>query len=641
MDKEKAREFINLVHRGRPVVAVTTPAALSSGRFTLVRADDYDRMEKIAEKDGGRLICFCAQVKPETLPDAGADCRRQINMSDDSIKKIFEDGCSDWIPITVNGIDFDSSKRAGNVICRRLAEMGLKNPVVYAAGTACVALYRFDDFAPANNFMTTLRLYFPAVAGGTMYDFMRPIPVPGTAGVSGIAHGKLIGINDSAIPASIADTCGLKPLPKATWADVPGGFNIMDYFPGTEDKNLHIRRASDNEYLMIQDTRIGTVGVWGGIRFEKLIYEKLHHPVTVPAPVRLNEAPRPEKILSAKAIREAARRRPPKQKLPTGFTMIDDAIGGLPMGGLLIVTAYTGAGKSILASQMILNLIEKGYKAVLWSGEMDDVDVLDVLTNQAAGKENLMLNPNDSTEWIAPSKVEDMVDTWLDGRLGIYNNEHTFEVDELLAACKKACEDMGAHILILDNLMMLDTDGTDKWAKQETIVKKLKKFATNTGLTVLLVAHTRKMQGLIGIDDILGASEIVKLADAVIATYKITDSFKRAYSERYKLDKKEDDDAFIEREFKGATNAMSLLKARRGELQDDVFSGLYYEKGSRRLLNRPGEQLFYGWQDKPRTTIYTQQTWIEDADKTLRAEYDSKNSGYTTPANYTTDTCHI
>ena len=199
MDKEKAREFINLVHRGRPVVAVTTPAALSSGRFTLVRADDYDRMEKIAEKDGGRLICFCAQVKPETLPDAGADCRRQINMSDDSIKKIFEDGCSDWIPITVNGIDFDSSKRAGNVICHRLAEMGLKNPVVYAAGTACVALYRFDDFAPANNFMTTLRLYFPAVAGGTMYDFMRPIPVPGTAGVSGIAHGKLIGINDTTV----------------------------------------------------------------------------------------------------------------------------------------------------------------------------------------------------------------------------------------------------------------------------------------------------------------------------------------------------------------------------------------------------------------------------------------------------------
>ena len=203
------------------------------------------------------------------------------------------------------------------------------------------------------------------------------------------------------------------------------------------------------------------------------------------------------------------------------------------------------------------------------------------------------------------------------------------------------------------NFYIVDTDEKNPWRaavfrysnkeiqRIECHPTSKETFEPLEGLTVLLVAHTRKMQGLIGIDDILGASEIVKLADAVIATYKITDSFKRAYSERYKLDKKEDDDAFIEREFKGATNAMSLLKARRGELQDDVFSGLYYEKGSRRLLNRPGEQLFYGWQDKPRTTIYTQQTWIEDADKTLRAEYDSKNSGYTTPANYTTDTCHI
>ena len=264
-----------------------------------------------------------------------------------------------------------------------------------------------------------------------------------------------------------------------------------------------------------------------------------------------------------------------------------------------------------------------GYKAVLFSGEMDDTSVMDAIVSQAAGRDNLHKGDSELGSWECDPDVEDRITDWLEGRLGIYNNEYSFNVDEILSICIEDCKKRGAQILVLDNLMMLSIDGVrDPIEKQKAIVQKLKTVATSTGLSVWLVAHSRKTGGrLLKLDEILGASEIANLCDDVFAVYKATRTFKKAYLDEYGVkvgdDKDVDPDIFFSKSFGQEkrtqygneislpTNIVSVLKARYDMMPDLMFSGLWFEGGSKRLLDYDGQQIQYGWQTKTRPPVYT------------------------------------
>ena len=84
-------------------------------------------------------------------------------------------------------------------------------------------------------------------------------------------------------------------------------------------------------------------------------------------------------------------------------------------------------------------------------------------------------------------------------------------------------KEKGVKLVILDNLMTMITDDptNDEYIKQKHLANSLKKLAKTYNLVVILVAHEKKKskddkKNVTDMFDVLGASEIVNLADYVL-----------------------------------------------------------------------------------------------------------------------------
>lgn len=514
--------------------------------------------------------------------------------------------------IDATAVSFTFNGRPSVDVVISLSKMGFRDPATFASGNGMSSIvYRLKKDGSGKKVLNNsqkstivLRRYFPQIRG-----MLSLVPVPRLKhGVSYLASPAQWTENNPEIIESIDSVCGLKPQKPSIWNWHDEFFPIPEhevFKDWNKEQFGNIVRMTKDGNMVVFDVMTSQVGMWS-MDFEKFITEKVLHPVTVPSPVRITEPNRPQRVLDIKDVLKTKRSRPQKSKIPTGIGFIDKTTGGIQTGGLSLVTGYSGDGKSTLASQILLNMVNNGYKAVLFSGEMDDTSVLDVIVNQSAGRDNLIKGTGEKSSWTCNPEIEERIAEWLDGRLGIYNNEYSFNIDEVLDVCREDCRKRGAHVLVLDNLMMLDcSQSRDELQKQKEIVLKLKKFATTTGLTVILVAHTRKTRGLLSIDDILGASEITKLCDDIIACYKSSRNFKKVYCEEYG-EKGDEPDDFYSEKFGTATNVIAILKSRYSELRDTEYCGLWFEPGSKRLLDFAGQQIQYGWEMKKKPVVYSQ-----------------------------------
>ena len=57
-------------------------------------------------------------------------------------------------------------------------------------------------------------------------------------------------------------------------------------------------------------------------------------------------------------------------RIPSGFEKFDKKTGGFFLGDVTIVSGLSGAGKSTILDQFILNAVQRGYLVAAWSGEL-------------------------------------------------------------------------------------------------------------------------------------------------------------------------------------------------------------------------------------------------------------------------------
>lgn len=74
-----------------------------------------------------------------------------------------------------------------------------------------------------------------------------------------------------------------------------------------------------------------------------------------------------------------------KPRINTGFKTIDSYLGGMEGGDVIIIGARPSVGKSALATQIVSNVCEKGYKAGYYNLEMQTGQVYDRFMAQLSG----------------------------------------------------------------------------------------------------------------------------------------------------------------------------------------------------------------------------------------------------------------
>lgn len=268
------------------------------------------------------------------------------------------------------------------------------------------------------------------------------------------------------------------------------------------------------------------------------------------------------------------------EKLKTGFYDLDRMLyGGIPFGGICLMTGKAGEGKSTLASQLLIQAMAQGYKFFAYSGELPKSSFKNWISFQLAGPSGIEIYRNNQTD-IDRYRITELnqkkLDEWLEGKGFVYDYDLLNEGDErenLIETCELMINRYGVRVLLIDNLMTaLDitrVQSTDKYDKQSLFVKALVRLALKYNVLIILVAHKRKNTSENESDDISGSSDIGNLAQLTIS---------------------------YGRNGKDKTHFVKILKNRWFGATNTEGWATMYDQQSRRIYIRPNELYTdFGW----------------------------------------------
>lgn len=213
-------------------------------------------------------------------------------------------------------------------------------------------------------------------------------------------------------------------------------------------------------------------------------------------------------------------------KLPTGLDCLDRLLfGGLPFGGVTLISGKPGQGKSTLASQIIINALESGHKVFAYSGELSNELFRAWMDYQVAGKQHIFQYQTrwGDTGYNISDANRDRISDWYRDKIYLYDSS---DVDDENVALLNIAEEMilknGVDVILVDNLMTaLDLEAlheSDKYERQSKFVKKLTRIAKNYNVLVLLVAHKRKNNfSTTETDEISGSGDIGNLGMVMLS----------------------------------------------------------------------------------------------------------------------------
>ena len=209
------------------------------------------------------------------------------------------------------------------------------------------------------------------------------------------------------------------------------------------------------------------------------------------------------------------------EKLETGISALDDLLnGGLPFGGVTIVTGKSGKGKSSFASQILANALEQGYKCFAYSGELPNHLFRSWLYYQLAGKAHIQTYTTKKGRdgYRISDTNKKLIQEWHRGKIFIYDSSNMEDESHgLLDLVEETIVRYGVKVILIDNLMTgLDLEyskESDKYERQSKFVKALARIGMRYDALILLVAHKRKNMGneADAMDEVSGSSDITNL----------------------------------------------------------------------------------------------------------------------------------
>ena len=293
-------------------------------------------------------------------------------------------------------------------------------------------------------------------------------------------------------------------------------------------------------------------------------------------------------FLTARMILE--QEEPNDEFIKTGIEVIDRKMRGLKLGGVSLLSGLRGGSKSTLLSQIILSAIDQNQTVIAYSGELKAKQFLRWMLLQAAGKKNTKKSERWENVYYTDSSTNEKIAEWMGERFWLYENDYGNEFLKLYAALERQIAQSGANLIVLDNLMAMDIrelDTSNKYNAQTAFIQKLVTLAQSTNAHIIFVAHPRKAQGFLRLDDISGSADLSNAVDNAFIVHRNNEDFKRLTAQMFQWH--EDNPVY-----KG-TNVIEVAKNRDDGVQD-LFVPLWYEPESKRLKNSESEMITYGWE---------------------------------------------
>ena len=176
-------------------------------------------------------------------------------------------------------------------------------------------------------------------------------------------------------------------------------------------------------------------------------------------------------------------------KIYTDINKLDQWTGGFREGELVVLTAETGTGKSLLAAQIRARACRDQYVALFCSGEMSKVHLSNRELATASGvlpikmRRDDLLTPEDFQALVEAAAHQCKRCRILDGELSL---------SRIRRAARKMKARTGLHLLILDYDELIEAEGKTEFDQQRVIARTAKSMAKELSCCVILISQLRK-----------------------------------------------------------------------------------------------------------------------------------------------------
>ena len=176
-------------------------------------------------------------------------------------------------------------------------------------------------------------------------------------------------------------------------------------------------------------------------------------------------------------------------KIYTDIDKLDQWTGGFREGELIVLTAETGTGKSLLAAQIRARSCRDGYHALFCSGEMSKAHLAGRELASASGvtpikmRRDDLLTEDDFAALVDAASHQCKKCRILDGELSLSRTRR---------AARKMKTRVGLELLILDYDELIEAEGKTEFEQQRVIARAAKSLAIELKCAVILISQLRK-----------------------------------------------------------------------------------------------------------------------------------------------------
>jgi replicative DNA helicase len=176
-------------------------------------------------------------------------------------------------------------------------------------------------------------------------------------------------------------------------------------------------------------------------------------------------------------------------KIYTDIPELDAWTGGFRESELIVLTAETGTGKSLLAAQVRARACRDGHHALFCSGEMSADHLASRELSSVSGvapirmRRDDLLTKEDFTALVAAASHQCKKCRILDGEL---------ELSRIRRAARKMKRSAGLDLLILDYDELISAPGNSEFEQQRVIARAGKSLAIELKCAVILISQLRK-----------------------------------------------------------------------------------------------------------------------------------------------------
>ena len=283
------------------------------------------------------------------------------------------------------------------------------------------------------------------------------------------------------------------------------------------------------------------------------------------------------------------------EKISTGFNFLNKRIFAHVMGTFNIWTGYTGDGKSTILNQSCVAApLDEGYDVFLFSGELMKSQLKNWVLTPLAGHKHILEIHNGEYQPMSYKITEEArkrMEDFYRGKVHLYDSFLNSKPKDILSKMEYLYKRKGVKIFVIDNLMCIDFDGQDdKWDAQKNFIMDLVNFSNKYGVTVHLVAHPKKPNGIIPLTvyDIFGSSNIPNLTHRIFSIRRVTEQEKKGVKNKK--------GGWLQKPIEFDTFLITLKDRITGAKDYNV--GLYFDEKTKRFYGK-SDNLFrkYKWDD--------------------------------------------